>query len=507
MISEKWNTYLQLKENNEILRMGIPFSTRKKDYFYDTGTGKVVELNQKESDIFKSLFNHNDDIDKTKKTIDSYINQEELADTIINENLLSNPVIEHFICLDDYYKEENIQIQQLIIELTGKCNLRCKYCIYNDYYDGNRNFNTNNITFDIAKKAIDYAYKHRHNDRFSITFYGGEPLINFDVMRQCIDYSLENLTECELGFSFTTNLTLMTEDIAEYLGKVPNLSIVLSMDGPANIHNMARVYANNKPTFDDAYKGLKHIAKAAKKYGNITLTFNSVLMPPYTEERFDQISDFFASMDFLPENVNVQASYPSQGTVPESYYLEIKEKGYDLNAPANWFQWAENKSKGKDFLDDRLNLYTNVLEASLTKIHNRVVFEKPIGTSYFNGCCIPGQRRLYVCTDGTYKVCERVGNSPAIGNVDQGINPNLIKKCYLKDYEQQSIKDCSQCWALRLCDICYADCYDENGINIAKKKEYCEEVRSRYRSWLIKYYETIEDNMEIIEGIDKIAIN
>lgn len=91
--------------------------------------------------------------------------------------------------------------------------------------------------------------------------------------------------------------------------------------------------------------------------------------------------------------------------------MELQEKGYDVNAPVNWFQWAESRSKNKDFITNRMNLYTNVLEASLTKIHNRPVFNEPINISYCNGCCIPGQRRLYVCTDGTYKVCERVGDS------------------------------------------------------------------------------------------------
>lgn len=257
-------------------------------------------------------------------------------------------------------------------------------------------------------------------------------------MKQCIDYALANLTECNLSFSFTTNLTLMTEEIADYLGQVSNLSIVLSMDEPAEIHNMVRVYSNNRDTFDDAYRGLKYIAASAKKYGNITLTLNSVLMPPYTEERFDKINDFFSNMDFLPEGTNVQASYPSKGTVPESYYLELQEKGYDVNAPIN--------------------------------------------ISYCNGCCIPGQRRLYVCTDGTYKVCERVGDSPSIGNIDNGVDTEAIKKYYLHEYEEKSIRNCSNCWALRLCDICYADCYDQNGINVQMKAGYCEEVRERYKS-------------------------
>lgn len=52
MIWEKWNTILQLKENGKINRMGMPFSTKNKDYYYDTGTGKVVELELGEKEIF-----------------------------------------------------------------------------------------------------------------------------------------------------------------------------------------------------------------------------------------------------------------------------------------------------------------------------------------------------------------------------------------------------------------------------------------------------------------------
>ena len=507
MSQRNWMDILKLKETGEIQRMGIPFSTKKKDYFYDTGTSKVVELEAEEKKIFNALFDPGTSPEQIDQMITMFGKQEQLLGVINSEHLLDNPVLKQFVQINDYYKEETMKIEQLIIDLTGRCNLRCKYCFYNEYYEGNRNFNTNDISFKTAKKAMDYAYQHRHSEHLSITFYGGEPLLNFEVMKQCIDYALESFVDCNLGFSFTTNLTLMTEEMAEYLGNVPNLSIVLSMDGPAHIHNMARVYSNDRPTFDDAYRGLKLIAKAAKKYGKISLMFNVVLMPPYKEEKFNQISDFFSNLEFLPLGTEVRASYPSKGTVPKSYYINLQEKGDSYITDTNWYEWAEKKSEGKDFISNKLNLYSNILEASLIKIHNRPVYDTPIGISYRNGCCIPGQRRLYVCTDGTYKVCERVGNSPSIGNVDQGIDVYAIEKYYLKKYDCESIKYCSKCWALRLCDICYAQCYDEEGINIGEKCGYCDDTRERLKSWLIKYYEAVEENMDLIHKIDKIKIS
>src|SRR5699024_5846365 len=135
---------------------------------------------------------------------------------IQKENLLCNPENTAFVDLSSQYTDDTFQCEQLTIELTGNCNLRCKYCIYNDYYEGNRAFNTSNIDFETARKAIDYVYAHSAEDKLAITFYGGEPLINFKVMKQCIDYSLQNIKNKQLYFSFTTNLTLMTKEIAEY---------------------------------------------------------------------------------------------------------------------------------------------------------------------------------------------------------------------------------------------------------------------------------------------------
>lgn len=129
-----------------------------------------------------------------------------------------------------------------------------------------------------------------------------------------------------------------------------------------------------------------------------------------------------------------------------------------------------------------------------------------MGSIHYNGCCVPAKRRLYVCTDGTYKVCERIGNAPSIGHVDTGIDLDAITKFYLEEYEHKSIPDCSQCWAINLCDVCYAQCYDENGLNVEIKQKLCPQIRSRYIMWLQDYHELLETNPESIEEISKIEI-
>lgn len=497
----------ELKRSREIMRMGKVFYTTQSSFLYDTGTGKVVKLESDSKKLIEALFNENMNVDQFRSVLMSVQNIEEICVFLKKENLLCNPSISHFVDLSTRYLDDGYHCNQLIIELTGKCTLRCKYCVYNDFYEGNRNFNTNNIDFETAKKAIDYVYAHNDHKKLAITFYGGEPLVNFKVMKQCIDYSLATLEVENLLFSFTTNLTLMTKEIADYLAQIPNMSIVLSVDGPEEIHNRSRVNSKGQGSFQNVFTGLKNIAEAVNKYKKTKLSFNAVFMPPYTAEKFERINSFFEGLDFMPEGTEVRATYPAPNTIPDSYYEEMEARGELGLEEETWISWAKSKVEGENFSTEKLNIYTEVLTSGLTSIHNRLLYTKPMNWTFYNGCCVPGERRLYVCTDGSYKICERVGTAPSIGHVDTGIDIQAINKYYLGDYERKSVPDCANCWAVNLCDICYAHCYDENGLNMDIKKQLCPEIRDRNLMWLQYYHELLETQPHKIEEISLIEIS
>ena len=333
----------ELKRTREYRRLGTLFTTSRYIYLYDTGTGKVVQLDEEAQKCFKALFDDTIDEYKFRSIVEEIPSINSICKFIQEENLLCCPAITKFVGSDALYTDELFRCSQLTIELTGKCNLRCKYCIYNDYFDGMRTFNTSNIDFETARKAIDFVFDHRNEEHLAITFYGGEPLLNFQVMRQCIDYCLEKSNPTNLSFSFTTNLTLMTPEIADYIAQVPNMSILLSMDGPEEIHNCARVKRDGTGSFKDAFAGLQVLAAAVNKYKCAKIAFNAVLTPPYTKERFDAINDFFEELEFLPPDTEVRATYPAVGSIPDSYYQELREKGISFNEETNWNSWAKEK--------------------------------------------------------------------------------------------------------------------------------------------------------------------
>lgn len=503
--NEEKEYLLALKRGGNLKRQGIVFHTSDRAYLYDAGTGKVAVLDDDSTPIIMALFNDDVDLIAFEDMLSCNETTESIAQFLRKEHLLMRPEKTEFYDWTPLMSDEALQCQQLIIELTGQCNLRCKYCIYNDHYGQARKFNQERIDFDTAKKAIDYAYAHRSPKFFAVGFYGGEPLLNFKVMKQCIDYCLTAYKDVKPTFSFTTNLTLMTEEIAEYLARVPNMSIIASVDGPEDIQNRNRTFANGAPTFDAVYRGLKYLCNAINKNdSNCHLSFNSVFMPPYTAERFSEINDFFESLTFLPPNAGVTATYPAPGSIPDDFLKQDIEQGYKVEDTVEWMDWSMEKMERKGDLPNSPNLYTNVLQRTLGDIHNRRILTEPITQYCRNACCIPGNRRLYVCTDGHYKLCEKMGESPFIGHVDTGLDFDAIKKYYLDQYDEAFLPDCEKCWAVNLCGLCYCRCYNKDGVDIQLKCQSCEQTRATAMKGLRIYHEVNEKYPEIINQVSRL---
>lgn len=275
---------IENKKKGEIKRLGTLFSTKNKNYFYDTGTGKVVELDNDGLKIMKCLFDEEIVIKNVEDLIclSTKDNVHKFNQEIKEYKILQGKEPQRFYSANYYENFENKvenELEQIILELTGKCNLRCKYCIYNDAYIYNRSFNNYDMTQEIAKAGVDYLYEHsRNSKKKAITFYGGEPLIKFDLLKWTIDYA-RKLFKDDVAFSLTTNLTLVTEDIASYFGTVPNLTVVASLDGPEIIQNKCRVYADGRETFIDAIRGLKLITEKMRDNDTSSIMINAVYTP------------------------------------------------------------------------------------------------------------------------------------------------------------------------------------------------------------------------------------
>lgn len=507
----------KLKESKQISRMGVLFTTEFSNYFYDTGTGKVLMLDDGIYFLFDALFSENTSTAVWDNVANNSIdNLYEFLQTIVSQNLLLCPEVKRLYTGKHFDNlQENVEknLQQVTLELTGKCNLRCGYCIYNDSYEKNRTFNQNVMSYEIAKAAIDYCVIHS-NDEIAVTFYGGEPLLEFSLMKWTIEYALEKLHDKKLTFSLTTNLTLVNEEIAEYLASIENLSVVCSLDGPPKVQNSYRKFCDGKGSYQDAIRGLETLSRAFAKSLKNRLAINAVLAPPYTYEKINEINDFFKTLPYLKPNTNISIGYAAANSVLDSKAKNAalyKNPKYCCNSEGKvnplWIWQKKQTEINSKLSSEDNNIYYFTIQNALYNIHNRLILDNPVDMFPLNGCCVPGSRRLYISTNGDLSICERIGTSPIIGNILTGIEIEKIKKYYVDDYVEKSLSDCSQCWAVRLCQVCYAGVFSLNGLDIEQKRTHCKSMRDSLLSHLSLYHLLVETNFEKLEFLKEIVMD
>jgi uncharacterized protein len=134
----------------------------------------------------------------------------------------------------------------LLLLISENCNLSCTYC-YGSYNTKRKAL----MDYETAKKALDFAHSLKIDE---IAFFGGEPLLNFELIKKVVAYSNEK--GYKINFSMTTNATLVNKEIAAFC-KNFGIQVSVSIDGPRETHNLTRVYDNGRGSYDDVINGIK----------------------------------------------------------------------------------------------------------------------------------------------------------------------------------------------------------------------------------------------------------
>ncbi|MDD3415193.1 MAG: Cys-rich peptide radical SAM maturase CcpM [Lachnospiraceae bacterium] len=443
------------------------FKTRKKYYIYDVNTSSIICVKKQVFEILNSRqdFNKIPELHKLYEKGFLHGNKKDI-------------IIEHPITDDiKYYLKDSMQ--HIILQLTQNCNLRCKYCVYSGSYK-NRVHTNKRMNFETAKKAIDFYYKHsRESNCIRIGIYGGEPLLEFELIRKIVDYSELLFEGKELRINMTTNATLLNQEMVIFLEK-HNIDLMISLDGPQSIQDKSRVFADNsRGTFQVIMDKIEMIKQICPSYIN-KISFNAVID---TENDFSCSSNFF-TYDFLKE-----ATVTSTGVSDRDAKMELcLQENFYIN-----YQYELFKSFlsliGK--LDKK---YTSKLIAShkgllINSVHTRVTtpYHRE-GKCHPNGPCIAGANRLFVTVDGEFYPCERVSESNTvynIGNLQQGIKEDKVKN--LLNTGKLTEKECKECWAINLCSMCAADIGEGTLLSSEKKRNKCKMARKEVESHLIEY--------------------
>jgi uncharacterized protein len=178
-----------------------------------------------------------------------------------DKSMLCDKIIEHEITSMEYHHYNN-KITNIMLNVTDQCNFRCRmcFCDFADRY----------MTEEIANKGIEIALSRKSPtvEKLTVTFFGGEPLLNFDLVKKIIAK-----WGTQLEYSMTTNGSLLNDETLQFLFD-NKVGLLLSIDGAEETQNYNRPLRNGAPSFDIL---AARIPKILEKYP--TITFRSTIMP------------------------------------------------------------------------------------------------------------------------------------------------------------------------------------------------------------------------------------
>ena len=455
-------------------------------YFYDVNTNEVVSLSEDTFQYYNNIL-QDQDISSTPKIC------QEIDELKSSGYLSSNKVKTIRHSMSDYLDVMLDRcVSKITLQLTQDCNFKCSYCAYSQDNALQRSHQQKTMSLEIAKKGIDFLRDHSIDvDEVSVGFYGGEPLIEFELLKQITAYAKDQLKGKKLALNLTTNVSLLSDDIFEYLIK-NEFDVLISVDGPEEIHDKNRVFvSNNKGTFKTVEKRLKHLYE---KYSDdfIKISANMVMDPINS---YDKINELFKE-DSIFSKIEFQA------TIIEDIFADNKNQYSDDYVTESIY----DSFLGYLTLLDRVNK-GNVHKISLSSLHNSISEQEkmlsrnslPIETAP-GGPCVPGIQRLFIDVKGNFFPCERVSETSSamiIGNIHDGFN--LDKAMKVLNIGFLTADKCRECWAFTNCKLCAKHADSGEGLVGDLKNKHCVEVCSSFLNTLreIVLFKELTNNYSI----------
>lgn len=428
-------------------------------YIYDVNKNSIVKVTNDTYEYFESKDYKN--ISKNDE-IRSLINKGYLKNTHIEESY--NPITPYI------HQYLDTKVCNLILQVTQNCNLRCEYCAYSGSYS-HRIHSNNRMTFEVAKRAVDFLVEHSKDAlQFYIGFYGGEPLLEYELIKKCVEYANKKCEGKKIKYHLTTNATKVNIEQLNFFIE-NDFDILISLDGPIHIHNKHRKFAGtDKGSYSKVLETIKTIKKISPSYYANNITYNAVLD---AENSFEEVADYFVNNELFGKDTFQLSGISSRYSTGKQKVTEkyLSEHEYVL---FKFYLYKMKKMKNTSGLI--FNSQFSYLKKFFEKIESSVQIELP-KKWHHGGPCVPGAVRTFITTDGKIFPCERVSEVSevaCIGDIYKGWNyENIIK---MLNIENITPEKCQNCWAYQYCTTCIGEA--DNITHISKDNiiNHCTEV-------------------------------
>lgn len=343
------------------------------------------------------------------------------------DELIAKEVL--FAPMDKNYKmaiEDRPIIKALCINIAHDCNLRCQYCFAGQGGYGQWRML---MSFDVARRAVDFLIAHSGpREHCELDFFGGEPLMNWHVVQQTIDYvhKQEKKHGKKIKMSLTTNGLLLDKEKVKYLTD-NHISLILSLDGRKEMHDRMRPGVHGEGTYDEIVKNLQYcVANRKGEEYYVRGTFTRYNMD-FTTDVIDMIDKGFPAVSMEPVVGEDTADY----SIKEEDLPRVKAE-YDRLAKL----FIAREEEGRPFFFFHFNMD---------------LWKGPCLPKRLRGCGA-GHEYLAVVPNGDIYPCHQfVGREGyVIGNVYEGLKNFKM----MRDFRMNHVfskPECVDCWAKFFC--------------------------------------------------------
>lgn len=326
------------------------------------------------------------------------------------------------------------EVYMFIIAITEQCNLRCTYCCYSGEYEGNHSHNSRTLCEGDIQAIYDFIDKTAKTKPIRISFYGGEPLVNYPLVQYAIQSGLQRW-EDDVTFSVSTNGTLLTEERIDWL--VNNgVELAISIDGTQPFHDAHRVDAKGNGSYTKVRNALAYLhSNTFNQYPKVvlmmTLTSVSKLMPIAQAWHKDEVLQHYA-----PTHISGLTPNFSQGVAKEQWETLMTQHIQLFDTYEQHPEWSVLQT----FFDEIVAYWKN-----------RPVFEVSESTPL--STCMPVNTKLYIDVNLQLAVCEKFNDRFRIGSINVGIDWPKANEM-TKEYYRKRENRCTYCPAVRMCNMC-----------------------------------------------------
>ena len=350
--------------------------------------------------------------------------------------LYAPDIYENYII--DFKKRETV-VKALCLHIAHDCNLACKYCFAEEgEYHGRRAL----MSYEVGKKALDFLVKNSGNRvNLEVDFFGGEPLMNWQVVKDLVAYgrSLEEPFHKKFRFTLTTNGVLLNDEVLEFVNREMS-NVVLSIDGRKEIHDLMRPFRKGQGSYN-------LIVPKFQKVANSRNQMNYYVRGTFTRNNLDFSRDVMhlADLGFQQISVEPVVAQPTDDYALREEDIPVLLEEYDRLA-------VELLNRKKEGRGDNFFHFMIDLEGG------------PCVAKRLSGCG-SGTEYLAVTPWGDLYPCHQfVGKEEFLmGNVDEGITRTDIRDEF-KTCNVYAKEKCKNCFAKFYCSGgCAANSYNFHG--------------------------------------------